>query len=88
MSPEECPHDSLSVNATVNKLEDVSTISLEVSGSCSGCGAQLSFIGINGGLSLSEPRCSPLGLEARLPAKLFHKDAPTGQYDVEGFHGR
>ena len=82
MDPTECPHDDFDFFVSVNKLEDANTISVDVSGVCKGCGARLSFTGMKGGIHPTEPRVSPFGAEARLPAKLFHRDYHTGQYDV------
>ena len=84
LDPAECPHETFIGSCEVNKIEDAYVICVEISVECAHCRSRLSFIGIPGGSSFSEPRVGFDGVEARLPGKLIgpedHREAAVGQY--------
>ena len=85
--PSVCPHENFAASVCVNKIEDANVLSVDLKITCDECGARLVFTGMQGGLSYEEPRVSPFGLEARLPAKLIgpedNRSAEVGQYKLE-----
>lgn len=67
--PGNCAHPEFHATVDVARLSDVGVYMAEVMIRCKSCGCRFVFVGVDGGLSFTEPRTSPGGVELRVPIR-------------------